>query len=131
MTHLVSASPMLDAGRKGIFHRKHTFCFGRQLFTKTVEKINYTLDLRVGCSEQPMHQNIHTLPKRLNSEQNFIQGTESEDTDMVKNTQVRESKLGNHREVTVLGLRNTRKQGKTEQAGLLACRGMIGNHLNQ
>ena len=78
-----------------------------------------------------MHQNIHTLPKRLNSEQNFIQGTESEDTDMVKNTQVRESKLGNHHEVTVLGLRNTRKQGITEQAGLLECRGMIGNHLNQ
>lgn len=70
-----------------------------------MEKINYVLDFRVGCNEQPMHQNIHTLYERLNSEQNFTQGIKFGDLEMeTTGERERASKPGNHHEATMLKL---------------------------
>lgn len=77
---------MLDAGRgeKAFSIETIKIWFGRQLITETVEKLNYLLDFRVGCNEQPMHWNIHALYEILNSEQKFTQGIEFGDTEMGK-----------------------------------------------
>lgn len=78
-----------------------------------------------------MHQNIHTLPKRLNSEQNFTQGTESEDAEMEKVHKQKRAKLRKHCEVTVLGLETLENRAEQDRLGSLAYSAMIGNHLNQ